>query len=100
MFSRLFGPHAGERRAVSSSFSTIRSPEPAHSPGPPQEWVDFSGRICVFASQRPGGAVGRADKLYSCEDARLVASELTREWPSVTHEIKGHPAQAARLTRS
>ena len=64
--------------------------------------------ICVVASQGPGGAVGRADKLYSCEDATLVANELNREWPSVEHwaapatadEIKAHPAQAARLIRS
>lgn len=77
----------------------------AYSPGLPPEWADFSGRICVLASQGREGAVARADKLYSCEDAKLVASELNREWPSVKHwaapatadEIKAHPVQAARL---
>ena len=77
----------------------------AHSPGLPLECADF----CVVASQgEPGGAVGRADKLYSCEDATLVANGLNCEWPSVEHwaapatadEIKAHPAQAARLIRS
>jgi hypothetical protein len=81
----------------------------ADLPDLPSEWADFSDRICVVASQgAPGGAVGRADKLYSCEDARLVASEFDREWPSVKHwaahatadEIKAHAAQAARLIRS
>jgi hypothetical protein len=70
--------------------------------------ADFSDRICVVASQGPGGAVHRADKLYSREDATLVASELNREWPSVKYwaapatadEIKAHAAQAARLIRS
>ena len=78
-----------------------------YSPSLPPDWADFSGRICVLAAQGPGGAVGRADKLYSCEDARLVASELNREWPSVKHwaapatadEIKAHAARAACLIR-
>jgi hypothetical protein len=77
----------------------------AHSPLLPPDWADFGDRICVLASQGPRGAVHRADKLYSCEDARLVASELNREWPSVEYwaaeatpdEIKAHAAQAARL---
>ena len=41
------------------------------------------------------------------EDARLIASELDREWPSIKHwaapatadEIKAHPTQGARLLR-
>jgi hypothetical protein len=80
----------------------------AHSLGLRPEWPDFSGRICVLAEQGPGGAVSRVDKLYSCEDARLIASDLNREWPSVKHwaapatadEIEAHAAQAARLLRS
>jgi hypothetical protein len=77
----------------------------AHSPPEPS---DFGDRICVLASRGPGGAVHRLDKLYSCEDARLVASELNREWlgssywaaPATADEIKAHAAQAARLMRS
>jgi len=77
----------------------------AHSPRLPPDWADFSDRICVIASQGLGGAVGRADRLYSCEDATLIASELNREWPGSKHwaapatadEIKAHAAQAARL---
>jgi hypothetical protein len=68
----------------------------------------FGDRICVLASRGPGGAVHRLDKLYSCEDARLVASELNREWlgssywaaPATADETKAHAAQAARLMRS
>ncbi len=78
----------------------------AYSPG--SELADLSGRICVLASEGREGAVARADKLYSCEDARLVASDLNREWPSVKHwaapatadELKAHPVQAARLISS
>jgi hypothetical protein len=72
------------------------------------DWSDYSDRICVLASQGPGGAVHRAEKLYSCEDAKLVASELNREWPAVKYwaapatadEMKAHAARAARLIRS
>jgi hypothetical protein len=40
-----------------------------------------------------------------CEDARLMASELDREWPSIEHwaapatadELRAYAAQAARL---
>jgi hypothetical protein len=79
-----------------------------HSPYLPPDCSDFSDRICVLASQGPRGAVHRIDKLYSCEDARLVASELNREWPSnkywaapaTADEIKAHAAQAGRLMRS
>jgi hypothetical protein len=75
------------------------------SPSLPPDWADFSDRICVIASRGPRGAVHRADKLYSCEDARLIASELNREWPgskywappATADEIKAHAAQAARL---
>ena len=60
-------------------------------------------RICVIASQGH-----RGDKLRLYEDARLMASELNREWPSIKHwaapataeEIEAHAAQAARLMRS
>ena len=46
----------------------------AHSPGLPLECADF----CVVASQgEPGGAVGRADKLYSCEMRRSSQTGLT-----------------------
>jgi hypothetical protein len=73
----------------------------AHSP-------DFSDSLCVLASRGPGGAVHRLDRLYSCEDATLVASELNREWPSnrygaapaTADELKAHAAQAAWLMRS
>ena len=69
---------------------------------------DFSDEICVVASRGPGGGVWRADKLYSCEDAALVANELGREWPTnkywaapaTADEIKAHPERAARLMRS
>jgi hypothetical protein len=77
----------------------------AQSPTLPSDWADFSDRLCVLASQGPGGAESRGDKLYSCEDARLLASELNSEWPgssyrasrATTHEIKAHAVQAARL---
>jgi hypothetical protein len=77
----------------------------AHSPCQPP---DFSDRICVLASRAPGGASRRLDRLYSCEDAALVANELNREWPSnrywatpaTADELRAHPAQAARLMRS
>ena len=57
-------------------------------------------RICVIASQGH-----RGDKLHLCEDARLLASELNREWPSVEHwaapatadELRTYVCQAARL---
>ena len=70
----------------------------AHSP-------ELSDRICVLAARGPGGAARRLDKLYLCEDARLVASELNREWPgneywaapATADELKAHAAQAARL---
>jgi len=70
----------------------------AHSP-------ELSDRICVLASRGPGGAARRLDKLYLCEDARLVASELNREWPGneywpTADELKAHAAQAARLMGS
>jgi hypothetical protein len=79
--------------------------EEAQSPCHPP---DFSGGICVVASQGPGGEVHRADRLYSCEDARLVANDLNREWPGNSYfaapatgdEINAHAAQAARLMRS
>jgi hypothetical protein len=77
----------------------------AHSPCEP---LDFGDRFCVIATQATGGAVHRADRLYSCEDADLMASELNREWPSIQHwaapatadEIRAHVTQAARLMRS
>ncbi len=58
-------------------------------------------RICVIAWQGH-----RGEKLHLCEDVRLMASELNREWPSIEHwaapatadEIRDHAAQAARLT--
>ena len=73
----------------------------AHSP-------ELSDRICALAARGPGGAARRLDKLYLCEDARLVASELNREWPgneywaapATADELKAHPAQAARLMGS
>ena len=73
----------------------------AHSP-------ELSDRICVLASRGPGGAARHLDKLYLCEDARLVASELNREWPgneywaapATADELKAHAAQAARLMGS
>ena len=76
-------------------------------PALPPELAQFSGRICVVASEGKGGTVSRADRLYTCEDARLIASELDREWPSIKHwaapatadEIKAHPTQGARLLR-
>ena len=79
----------------------------ASSPDPPEP-TDFVGRICVVATQGERGTVGPSDRLYSCEDARLIATELDREWPSIKHwaapatddEIKAHPSQAARLLRS
>ena len=48
------------------------------------------------------------DKLYLCEDARLVASELNHEWPgneywaapATADELKAHAAHAARLMGS
>jgi hypothetical protein len=57
-------------------------------------------RICVIASQGH-----RGDKLHLYEDARLLASELNREWPSIEHwaapatadELRTHASQAARL---
>ena len=56
--------------------------------------------ICVIASQGH-----RGDKLYLCEDARLIASVLNREWPSIEHwaapatadELRAYASQAARL---
>jgi hypothetical protein len=61
------------------------------------EWVE---RICVIASKGH-----RGDKLYLHEDARLMASELNREWPSIEHwaapatadELIAYASQAARL---
>jgi hypothetical protein len=82
------------------------SAEPtAHSPCQPP---DFNDRICVIASRGPGGASYRLDRLYSWDDATLVANELNREWPSnrywatpaTADELKAHAAQAARLMRS
>jgi hypothetical protein len=57
-------------------------------------------RICVIASRGH-----RGDKLHLYEDARLMASELNREWPSIEHwaapatadELRAYAAQAARL---
>ena len=57
-------------------------------------------RICVIASQGR-----RGDKLHLYEDARIVASELNREWPSIEHwaapatadELTANASQAARL---
>jgi hypothetical protein len=77
----------------------------AHSPCQPP---DFGDLFCVIATQAPGGALHRVDRLYSCEDASLVASELSREWPSneywaaptTAEEVNAHAAQAARLMRS
>jgi hypothetical protein len=77
----------------------------AHSPC---ELIDFGDRLCVIATQVTGGAVHRADRLYSCEDAELTASELNREWPSIQHwaapataeELNAHAVQAGRLMRS
>ena len=66
----------------------------------------MSDRICVLAWSQPGVmAVSRGEKLHACEDARLMASELNREWPCVDHwaapatagELAAHAAQAARL---
>jgi hypothetical protein len=77
----------------------------AQSRNLPSDWADFSDRLCVLASQGPGGAESRGDKLYSCENARLLARELNSEWPgsnywaalATAHEIKAHAVQAARL---
>ena len=57
-------------------------------------------QICVIASQGH-----RGDKLYLYEDARLLARELNREWPSIEHwaapatadELRACASQAARL---
>jgi hypothetical protein len=84
---------------------TVGAEPIAHSPC---QSPNFTDRICVVASRSAGGAAWRADRLYSCEDATLVASELNRELPSnrywaaaaTADEIKAHPAQAARLMRS
>ena len=66
----------------------------------------MSDRICVLAWKQPGvTAVSRGDKLHILEDARLMADELNREWPSIFHwaapatdaELAAHAAQAARL---
>ena len=72
----------------------------ARSPCLPSEWAAVSDRICVLAWQGH-----RGEKLHACEDARLMATELNREWPNIDHwaapatadEIKAHAAQAARL---
>jgi hypothetical protein len=77
----------------------------AQSPSLPSDWADFSDGLCVLASPAPGGAESRGDKLYSCKDARLIASELNSEWPgrkyrasrATAHEIKAHAVPAARL---
>jgi hypothetical protein len=57
-------------------------------------------RICVIALRGH-----RGDRLYPCEDAWLMASELNREWPSIEHwaapatadELRAYASQAARL---
>jgi hypothetical protein len=63
-------------------------------------------RICVLAWREPGRTgVRRGEKLHICEDARLMADELNREYPEIHHwaapatdaELEGHAAQAARL---
>jgi hypothetical protein len=86
-------------------FKTAAASPIAQSPGLTSDWADFSDRLCVLASQGPGGAERRGDKLYSCEDASLIANELNSDWPgskyraalATAHEIKTHAAQAARL---
>ncbi|MBV8104270.1 MAG: hypothetical protein JO223_06540 [Hyphomicrobiales bacterium] len=66
----------------------------------------MSERICVLAWQEPGvTGVSRGVKLHVCEDARLMADELNREYPDIHHwaapatdaELALHAAQAARL---
>ena len=62
--------------------------------------VEPVARICVIASKGH-----RGDKLHLYEDARLMASELNREWPSIEHsaapatadELRPYASQAARL---
>jgi hypothetical protein len=69
----------------------------------------MSDRICVPAWSQPGATeVSRGDKLHAWEDARLMASELNREWPCVDHwaapatdeELTAQAAQAARLRKA
>jgi hypothetical protein len=66
----------------------------------------MSERICVLAWQELGvTGVSRGTTLHVCEDARLMADELNREYPDIYHwaapatdaELALHPAQAARL---
>ena len=66
----------------------------------------MSERICVLAWQGLGVAgVSRGKKLHVCEDARLMADELNREYPDIRHwaapatdaELALHAAQAVRL---
>ena len=66
----------------------------------------MSERICVLAWQELGvTGVSRGTKLHVCEDARLMADELNREYPDIHHwaapatdaELALHAAQAARL---
>jgi hypothetical protein len=53
----------------------------------------MSDRICVLAWSQPGATeVSRGEKLHACDDARLMASELNREWPGVDH--RAAPATA------
>jgi hypothetical protein len=69
----------------------------------------MSDRICVLAWSQPGATeVSRGEKLHACDDARLMASELNREWPGIDHraapatarELAAHAAQAARLRKA
>jgi len=46
----------------------------------------MSERICVLAWQELGvTGVSRGAKLHVCEDARLMADELNREYPDIYH---------------
>ncbi len=54
---------------------------------------------------KPSKRQSGGEKLHLCEDARLMAIELNREWPSIVHwaaqatadEIRAHAAQPGRL---
>jgi hypothetical protein len=59
----------------------------------------------VLAWEEGVTGVSRGTKLHACEDARLMADELNREYPDIYHwaapvtdaELASHAAQAARL---
>jgi hypothetical protein len=77
--------------------------------GFPLDGADMSDRICAPAWSQPGATeVTRGENLHACDDARLMARKLNREWPGVDHraapatgrELAAHAAQAARLRKA